>query len=130
MPLLCRSEAVTRKHRLNFYSCWKVKLKLVKSARPNASLLNHRTAFGILIYQAHSLPDIWHNPKLLYTKLIVSACAIQLEQYRHILGGLGRSYSHLRVGRVAHSQCGKWGNHERLCVRTVTGSLSYQSNSI
>ena len=30
-------------------------------------------AFGILIYQAHLLPDVWHNPMLLYTKLIVSA---------------------------------------------------------
>ena len=26
--------------------------------------LNPRMAFGILIYQAHSLPNVWHNPKL------------------------------------------------------------------
>ena len=70
-------------------------------------IFNPRMAFGILIYQAHSLPEVWHNPKLLYTKLIVSVSATQLEQHTQTLGGLGRSYSHLGVGRAAHSQCGK-----------------------
>ena len=50
--------------------------------------INPRTAFGILIYQAHSLPDVWHNYKLLYTNLIVSASPTQLEQHTNIGGGV------------------------------------------